>query len=595
MSSAGFGRRDVPLFDRSFFRSPSPITRIGDGELGGKARGLVLIRDLLESHFDADKFPGIGVYVPKMVVIATGVFDAFMERNGLLETALSDLADNQMAELFQRAELPAEILGDLRALAEEIRTPLAIRSSSLLEDALFRPFAGVYGTKMLPNNQPDVDVRFRKLIEAVKLVYASTYFNSAKSYTRATEMTSGDEKMALIIQEVVGQRHNDRFYPDVSGVARSYNFFPASGSRPQDGVVNLALGLGKTIVDGGASWIYTPTRPRAPMPFNSVRDIMKLTQLGFWAVNMGRPPAYDPTAEAEYLVKADLAAADYDNTLTAVASTFDAERDRFLPGTARSGPPVIDFAPLLVYGSVPLNETIRELLTISEQAMQVAVEIEFAVDLSDKANARLGFLQLRPMLVSEKAVEITDAELAADSLLLASDRAIGNGTLESICDIVYVRPERFEARLTPKIAAELETVNRLLLEKKRPYLLLGFGRWGSSDPWLGIPVEWGQISGARVIVESTLPDMNVEPSQGAHFFHNLISFEVPYMCVTHEHTGGGQTRDIDWDWLNCQPAATESSLLRHVRLGQPVLVKVDGRTGRGAIWRARKTEENSFP
>ncbi|MGB5511181.1 MAG: PEP/pyruvate-binding domain-containing protein, partial [Woeseiaceae bacterium] len=455
------------MFDRSFFRSPSPITRIGEGELGGKARGLVLIRDLLTARFNADNFPGIGVYVPKMVIIATGVFDAFMERNGLMETALSDLADNQMAELFQRAELPAEILGDLRALAEEIRTPLAIRSSSLLEDALFRPFAGVYGTKMLPNNQPDVDVRFRRLIEAIKLVYASTYFNSAKSYTRATALTSADEKMALIIQEVVGQRHNERFYPDVSGVARSYNFFPASGSRPQDGVVNLALGLGKTIVDGGASWIYTPTRPRAPMPFNSVRDILRLTQLGFWAVNMGRPPAYDPTVETEYLVKADLAAADYDNTLSAVASTFDAERDRFLPGTARAGPSVIDFAPLLVYGSVPLNETIRELLTISEQAMQVAVEIEFAVDLSDKAHARLGFLQLRPMLVSENEVEITDGELAADNLLLASDRAIGNGTLESICDIVHVRPELFEARLTPKIAAELETVNRLLLENKR--------------------------------------------------------------------------------------------------------------------------------
>jgi len=595
MTSAGFGRQDVPLFDRSFFRSPSPITRIGDGELGGKAHGLVLIRDLLTSRFNTDKFPGIGVYVPKMVIIATGVFDAFMERNGLMETALSDLEDNQMAELFQRAELPAEILGDLRALAEEIRTPLAIRSSSLLEDALFRPFAGVYGTKMLPNNQPDVDVRFRRLIEAIKLVYASTYFNSAKSYTRATELTSADEKMALIIQEVVGQRHDERFYPDVSGVARSYNFFPASGSRPKDGVVNLALGLGKTIVDGGSSWIYTPTRPRAPMPFNSLRDILKLTQLGFWAVNMGRPPAYDPTAESEYLVKADLAAADYDNTLSAVASTFDAERDRFLPGTARSGPSVIDFAPLLVYGSVPLNETIRELLTISEQAMQVAVEIEFAVDLSEKAHARLGFLQLRPMLVSENEVEITDGELLAASLLLASDRAIGNGMLESICDIVYVRPELFEARLTPKIAAELETVNRLLLENKRPYLLLGFGRWGSSDPWLGIPVEWGQISGAKVIIESTLPDMNVEPSQGAHFFHNLISFEVPYLCVTHEHAGGGQTRDIDWDWLNRQPAVTESSLLRHVRLGQPVLVKVDGRTGRGAVWHAQKTEENTCP
>jgi len=595
MTSPSFGRQDVPLFDRSFLRSPSPITRIGDGELGGKARGLVVIRDLLASRFDADRFPGIEVYVPRMVVIATGVFDAFMERNGLMEAALSDLADGQMAELFQRAELPVEILGDLRSLAEEIRTPLAIRSSSLLEDALLRPFAGVYETKMLPNNQPDVDLRFRRLIEAIKFVYASTYFNNAKGYIRATDRTSYDEKMALIIQEVVGRRHGDRFYPDVSGVARSYNYFPASGSAPRDGVVNLALGLGKTIVDGGASWIYTPTRPRAPMPFNSVRDILKLTQLGFWAVNMGRPPAYDPTSETEYLVKADLSAADYDDTLSSVASTFDAERDRFLPGTARPGPRVIDFAPLLAHGAVPLNGAVRELLSISEQALQDAVEIEFAVEMSDKAHARLGFVQLRPMLVSETEVNITDEELAVTGLLLASDRAIGNGTLDNVRDIVSVRPESFEARLTPKIAAALGTVNRDLLERKSPYLLLGFGRWGSSDPWLGIPVEWGQISGARVIVESTLPDMNVEPSQGAHFFHNLISFQVPYLCVSHHPTGGRQTRDIDWGWLNRQPAVTENSLLRHVRLERPVLVKVDGRTGRGAVWHDRARAEITCP
>jgi len=590
MTPAGFGRQDVPLFDRNFLRSASPITRIGDGEPGGKAAGLMVIRDLLASRFDAEKFPGVEVYVPRMVVIATGVFDAFMERNGLLQTARSDLPDERMADAFQRAELPAEILGDLRALAEEMRTPLAVRSSSLLEDALRRPFAGVYETKMLPNNQPDVDLRFRRLIEAIKFVYASTYFATAKNYIRATDRTSADEKMALVIQEVVGRRHGDRFYPDVSGVARSYNFFPASGSAPRDGVVNLALGLGKTIVDGSASWIYTPTRPRAPMPFNSMRDILKLTQLDFWAVNMGRAPAYHPTSETEYLVRADLAAADYDDTLSAVASTFDAERDRFLPGTARTGPRVVDFAPLLSPASMPLNGAIRELLSVSEQALQDAVEIEFAVELSGKDQARLGFLQLRPMLVSENEVEITNGELAADDVLLASGRAIGNGTRDNLCDIVYVRPERFEARLTPKIAAELEPVNRKLLKENRPYLLLGFGRWGSSDPWLGIPVEWGHISGAGVIVESTLPDMNVEPSQGAHFFHNLISFEVPYLCVSHDHAGG-----IDWDWLDRQPAVTETGLLRHIRLERPVLVKVDGRSGRGAVWHAQPVEESSKP
>jgi hypothetical protein len=586
MTQTGFERRDVPLFERDFFRSPEPVTRIGEGELGGKARGLVLIRDLLASQFEAAKFPGVEVYVPKMVVIATDVFDAFMDRNALRETALADLPDDRMAETFLRAEFPTEVLGDLRALVEEVHTPLAIRSSSLLEDALFRPFAGVYETKMVPNNQPDADTRFLRLVEAIKFVYASTYFRNAKSYIRATERTSADEKMAVIVQEVVGERRGDRFYPDVGGVGRSYNFFPAKDVDPKDGVVNLALGLGKTIVDGGASWIYTPTRPKAPPPFGSTRDILRLTQLDFWAVNMGKPPAYDPIAETEYLVKADLAAADYDGTLSGVASTYDAQRDRFVPGTGRNGPRAVDFAPLLSHGQIPLNEIIRELLSIGEQVLDEAVEIEFAVSLSNngQAGARFGFLQLRPMLVSEEEIELQEEELARPDLLLASDRVMGNGALDTIRDVVYVRPDSFEARLTPKIAAELDTFNRPLLEQGRPYLLLGFGRWGSSDPWLGIPVEWGQIAGARVIVESTLPGMDVEPSQGAHFFHNIVSFEVFYLCVRHDPDAAGARRGIDWEWLDRQSALAETDLVRHIRFDKPLRIKVDGRSGHGAVW-----------
>jgi hypothetical protein len=586
MTQAGFERRDVPLFDRSFFRSPDPVTRIGEGELGGKARGLVLIRDLLASQFEATKFQGIEVYVPKMVVVATDVFDAFMGRNDLNETALSDLQDDRMAETFLRAEFTTEVLGDLRALVEEVHTPLAIRSSSLLEDALFRPFAGVYETKMVPNNQPDADTRFLKLVEAIKFVYASTYFCNAKSYIRATERTSADEKMAVIIQEVVGERHDERFYPDVAGVGRSYNFFPAKDVDPKDGVVNLALGLGKTIVDGGASWIYTPSRPKAPPPFGSTRDILRLTQLTFWAVNMGKPPAYNPVVETEYLVKADLAAADYDNTLSGVASTYDAQRDRFVPGTGCDGPRAVDFGPLLSYGEIRLNDVIRELLSIGERVLNEAVEIEFAVSLPNKATAeaRFGFLQLRPMLVSEEEVELQEDELARPDLLLASDRVMGNGALETIRDVVYVRPESFESGLTPKIAAELDKFNRPLVDQGCPYLLLGFGRWGSSDPWLGIPVEWGQIAGARVIVESTLPGMDVEPSQGAHFFHNIISFEVFYLCVRYEEDAPGTRRSIDWDWLDRQPAVAETDLVRHVRFNKPLRIKVDGRSGHGAVW-----------
>jgi hypothetical protein len=586
MTKAGFERRDVPRIDRRFFRSPQSITRIGEGKLGGKARGLVLISDLLTSQFEASKFPGVEVYVPKMAVVATDVFDAFLDRNDLRDCALSDLPDDRLAEAFLRAELPTEVLGDLRALVEEVHTPLAARSSSLLEDALFRPFAGVYETKMVPNNQPDADTRFRRLVEAIKFVYASTYFRAAKSYIRATDQTSADEKMAVIIQEVVGDRRGDRFYPDLAGVGRSYNFFPAKGADPRNGVINLALGLGKTIVDGGASWIYSPARPKAPPPFGSIREILRLTQLEFWAVNMGKPPAYDPTAETEYLVKADLAAADYDGTLSRIASTYDAQRDRLVPGTGTEGPRVVDFAPLLSYAEVPLNEVIRELLSNSERVLDEAVEIEFAVTLPRKGTTgvRFGFLQLRPMLVSEEEVEVSDDELGRPDLLLASDRVMGNGVVDTIRDVVYVRPERFESRFTQQVAVELEQLNGPLLEAGSPYLLLGFGRWGSSDPWLGIPVNWGQIAGARVIVESTLPGMDVEPSQGAHFFHNIISFQVCYLCVRHGSGAGGASRSIDWEWLDRQPSVAETDHVRHVQLENPLRIKVDGRSGRGAVW-----------
>jgi hypothetical protein len=587
MTKADLEDRDVPQFDRGFFRSSQPITRIGDGALGGKASGLVMIRDLLAARFDASAFRGIEVYVPKMVVLTTDVFDAFMAGNGLHDTAFSDWPDDRIAESFLRADFPGVVLGDLRALIEEVRTPLAVRSSSLLEDALLRPFAGVYATKMVPNNQPDADSRFRMLIEATKFVYASTFFRAAKSYIRATEHTGAEEKMAVVIQEVVGERHGDRFYPGLAGVGRSYNFFPASGSNPRDGVVNLALGLGKTIVDGGASWIYSPARPKAPPPFGSTRDILRLTQLDFWAVNMGEPPAYDPMSEAEYLVKADLAAADYDDTLSRVASTYDARRDRMVPGTGIDGPRAVDFAPLLVHGELPLNGVIRELLSIGERGLDAAIEIEFAATLPRRgdAGARLGFLQLRPMLVSEDEVEIGDDELARSNLLLASDRVMGNGVVDAIQDIVYVKPERFESRFTPQIALQLERLNRPILDAGRHYLLLGFGRWGSSDPWLGIPVQWGQIAAARVIVESTLSGMDVEPSQGAHFFHNIISFRVCYLCVRHDAPAGETGRAIDWDWLDALPAAAETDHARHVRIEKPLEIKVDGRSGRGAVWR----------
>jgi hypothetical protein len=565
----------VPRFDRSFFTSEERITQIGDGALGGKARGLLLARGILRQ---TEPPPEFRVTVPRMAVIATDVFDAFMNRNALDAVVASDRPDDRLALAFQRAELPVEIVGDLRALVEAAHTPLAVRSSSLLEDALYRPFAGVYETKMIPNNQPDADTRFRKLAEAVKLVYASTFFGAARSYRRATGLESENEKMAVIVQEVVGRRHGDRFYPEVSGVGRSYNFYPTGAARPEEGVVSLALGLGKTIVDGGQCWSYSPAHPSSPPPYGSASELLDNSQTSFWAVNMGRPPEYDPIAETEYLLHGSISDAEQDDTLRHLASTYDAGSDRLSPGIGGRGPRALTFAPLLVLRQRPLNELLKALIEACEQDLQGPVEIEFALSLGEEP-AELGFLQVRPMVVSNERVEIPESDLEAPGLLLASRRAMGNGRIDDIRDVVYVKPDGFEARFTPAVAAELEQMNSRLLDEERPYLLIGFGRWGSSDPWLGIPVLWEQISGARAIVEATLPDMNVEPSQGSHFFHNISSLGVSYLTVPHH-----AQPPIDWAWLDAQPSAAEAEYVRHIRLHQPLLVKVDGRVGRGAIW-----------
>lgn len=576
--------RTIPPFGAGFFRSASRFARIGDGAPGGKAQSLLVAHDALASHLGSDTFPGLEIDVPRSVVIGTDVFDAFMAENHLAEIAFSDASDAEIADAFQRAKLPAEVSADLQVLVDEARGPLAVRSSSLLEDALYRPFAGVYETKMTPNNQPNGASRRQRLIEAIRLIYAATYFRAAKSYIRATDHDPSVEKMAVLIQEVAGAARHGRFYPDVSGVCRSYNFYPSGRARPEEGVVNLALGLGKTIVDGAMTWIYSPARPKAPPPFASVEELLRQTQTEFWAVNLAPPAARDPQAETEYLVKSDLSAAEADGTLSLVASTYDALSDRLTPGLGARGPRAINFAPLLELERFPLNRMVGALLRACEDAVGSAVEIEFALTLpaSDRpCPARAALLQVRPLVVCSEQVEISPEEMRRDDVLLASTRVMGNGTDRAIRDVVYVKPTSFESRHTREIEQELERVNAPLSAERRRYLLLGFGRWGSCDPWLGIPVHWGQISGAGAIVESTLPNMCVEPSQGSHFFHNISSFRVNYFCVNHR-----SRPPVDWEWLENQQAEAETQFVRHVRLPRPLLMKVDGRTGRGAIWRA---------
>ena len=579
MPSIPTTRPAVPAFDRRFFDGSELFTCIGGGAFGGKAHSLLAAKELIEASLEGRHRRRFRVLVPRLTVIATDLFDKFMTVNRLWDLAVSNVSDHRLAMAFQAADLPTELVGDLWALVLQVHTPLAVRSSSLLEDALRQPFAGVYATKMIPNNQHDAETRFRRLVEAIKLVYASTFFENARSYRRMAS-GGGEDRMAVIIQAIAGRRHRDRFYPELSGVARSYSFYRSGHARPEDGVVNLALGLGKTIVDGGTTWSYSPAYPQATPPYGSIGELMKKTQVDFWAVNMGQAPGYDPVTETEYLVKSGLDAAEEDEVLRYLASTYDTRSDRLSMGIGIKGPRALTFSPLLSLEEYPLNDLLRSLLRLCTDALQAPVEIEFAVTFPEDGEepAEFAFLQVRPMSVSDEVVDLDLATIKREDLLLASERVMGNGVVENVADVVYVRPEHFEARYTPAVAGELARVNQRLVEAGRPYLLIGFGRWGSSDPWLGIPVEWSQINGARAIVEATLPAMNVDLSQGSHFFHNISAFDVSYFSVAFD-----ADLAIDWDGLARLPAEHETDLVRHLRLDRPLLIQVDGRRGLGAI------------
>ncbi|MCD4748303.1 MAG: PEP/pyruvate-binding domain-containing protein, partial [Thermoanaerobaculales bacterium] len=494
----------VKTFGRTPGKDAPPITRIGGGALGGKASGLRLIQEEIIPRLELEDFPGFDISVPRMVVLATDVFDRFMEDNRLWGVVRSAPTDDRLTHAFLRAELPLEVVGDLRALIDDMRIPLAVRSSSRLEDDLDHPFAGVYGTKMIPNNEFSADDRFRSLTRAVQFVWASTFFASARSAVAATGKAPEDEGMAVILQEVVGQRAGDRFYPCLSGVGRTYNFYPTGAAQASDGVVNLALGLGRTIVDGGRSWSFSPALPKAPPPFNSISDLLKNTQTRFWAVNMGPPALPDPLRETEFMVEAGLAEAESDDALRLLVSTYDAGSDRLDPGLGRHGPRALTFAPLVGSRLIPFNDLLRHILDVSRKVMGGDVEIEFAIRLDRQHGlpAQIGFLQVRPMRVMTEEVEVAEVLLGDHRTVIASTHVLGNGVREDIQDIVFLDPDLFDQDKTFEIAAELEALNRELVEEGRPYILIGFGRWGTSDVRLGIPVTWGQISGAKVIVEA---------------------------------------------------------------------------------------------
>ena len=567
-------------FDRDTFDTSSSFSRVGGGSLGGKARALAFVRHLLNTFQVNTMFPGTTVSVPPSVVIGTDVFEQFLDQNELRDVAIHSDDDEEIQRRFLAATLPGEVERDLRSFLELIRYPLAVRSSSLLEDSQYQPLAGVYETFMLPNTHPEVDVRMRQLATAVKLVYASTFSHNAKSYLQATPYRLEEEKMAVIIQKVVGTTHNDRFYPDISGVARSHNFYPAPPMAAEDGIATVALGLGKTVVGGERAQSFCPEYPKHMM-HNSVRDILQNSQRHFWAllldddINELQPEAWER--------RFGLEVAEADGTLAPVASTYLPENDAVYDGTAREGVRLVTFAPLLKFGLFPLPEIIQMLLEMGSRGMATPVEIEFAAKLSHVPGVpnEFGFLQLRPMGISRESEDLDIGEVRTEDLICRSASILGHGGLDSIRDLVVIDFDRFDRAQSQAVAYEVAQQNAELVGEGRPYLLIGVGRWGSADPWLGIPVTWDQISGAKVIVESELKDVQVAPSQGSHFFQNLTSFGVGYFSVNSED----EASFVDWEWLSAQGALHEGNHVRHLRFEDPLLVRMNGKKREGVIFK----------
>ncbi len=568
-------------FDPRTFDPTASFARIGGGSLGGKGRGLAFMNSMIYSNLLMNRFDDVTISVPPTVVVGADVFDQFMEENDLNKVALECEDDAEIEERFLSAEFPARIKNSLRDLLDLMRYPLSIRSSSLLEDSQYQPFAGIYRSYMIPNNHQDPEARLEELVTTVKRVYASTFSHCAKSYMKATPYRLEEEKMGVVIQKLVGRRHGDRFYPDFSGAASSHNYYPVPPMKTTDGIASVALGLGVIVMEGGPTVKFSPSYPKRPFQFLSVPEVLENSQRDFYALELPPPDSdYDRRQEFE-LLNLDISAADEDGTLAQLASTYSAENDQIYDGTSREGTRLVTFAPILKQRSYPLDEILRLILNLGARGMSAAVEIEFAGNLSVRDSGRREFcvLQLRPIVISHESNELEIEEAVGADVVCHSSQVLGNGVINNIEDLVYVDIDKFDRAASKQVADEVGSYNRDLTEAGRPYLLIGVGRWGSSDPWLGIPVKWDQISGARVMIETGFKDFRVTPSQGTHFFQNLISFRIGYFTVNSQLRNGF----IDWKWLRRQPSAREGKYTRHLRFDRPLTVKMNGRNNKGVI------------
>ena len=572
----------VAEFSARTFDVGSGFTRLGSGSLGGKGRGLAFVNSLFNAYEIAGHVPGVRIFVPPTTVIATEVFDRFMEEARLSTLALQETEDARIREAFLAAPFPEEIRAALRALLTQVTYPLAVRSSSLLEDAPHQPFAGIYQTLMLPNRHTDLDVRLEELCRAIRLIYASTYSADSKSYIEATPNRLEEEKMAVVIQEVIGRRHGAYLYPDAAGVLRSFNYYPIDRMKAEEGIASVALGLGRTVVDGGRCVRFSPAAPGCLYQFSSTEDYLQNAQREFYALDLSRPaPGGAGDAPDSNLALLDLETAAAHEVLQAVGSVYSPENDIVYEGVHRPGIKLVTMAGFLSGAQFPLAETLRFLGEVGQAAFSGNVEIEFAIRLRPRAEGphEFAFLQVRPLVLGSAAGDLRLSGIDPRRAICISGGALGHGRFAGIADLVYVRPEAFDRSRTREIAAEVGAVNARLRQADRPYILIGPGRWGSADPWLGIPVTWAQISHVRCIVEDELHDIRVVPSQGTHFFQNITSFGIGYFTL-----GSLDPRaHLDQAWLDAQVPVWESAHVRHLTFAQPLAVAVDGRQGLGVI------------
>ncbi len=570
----------VAVFDRGKFDRYAHFARIGDGSLGGKGRGLAFLDNIIKTHPELNQFPGATVRIPKTVVLCTDIFDQFMENNNLYPLALSDAPDEEILAQFLKAQLPDSYIADFFTFFDATNSPIAIRSSSLLEDSHYQPFAGIYSTYMIPR-LTDRQEMLRMLAAAIKAVYASVFYHDSKAYMTATSNVIDQEKMAVILQEVVGKDYGGRFYPNISGVLRSLNYYPIGEETAEDGIASLALGLGKYIVDGGQTLRVSPYHPDQVLQMSDLEIALRETQTRFYALDTSYDGLDFKVDDGFNILNLRVKEAYKDGALNYIASTYDPDDQIIREGLYETGRKIISFDGVLKQGVFPLPELMQMAMKYGSQAMRRPVEIEFACDLNADKTGDFCLLQIRPIVDAKQELVEDVAALPEDSCLLKTGNSLGHGISEDVHDVVYVKwDDNFSAANNPQIAMDIEQMNRRFLAEGKQYILIGPGRWGSSDPWLGVPVKWPAISAARVIAEIALPGYRVDPSQGTHFFQNLTSFGVGYFTIDTNRAGGGTVRK---EVLDAMDAVDETAYVRHVRFDKPLRVMMDGKKQVGAV------------